>query len=145
MIKTNIANAEKFSEWLRNRGGIAKWDAINFSGDSCFTPAITDNLPTTKPHWKYPNTPTIIITDPAQVSFYTQREVKRFHIAVRLGANGLRVKVTDASSRRINNTLEKLGTDAWYEFDYETQDAVFYLPDSTLTLDKWRLLNGYVA
>lgn len=145
MIKTNLANAEKFSNWIKTRGGIAQWDVIDFSNDSCFTPAITDNLPTRKPHWKYPDIPQNIITDPAEVYLYTQKEVKRYHIAVRLGSNGLRVKVTDASSRHINATLEKSGPDAFYEFDYCTQEAVFYLPDSTLTLKEWEEKNGYVA
>jgi len=137
MIKTHVANAEKFSNWIKERGGIAQWDAIDFSGASCFTPALTDGTPTTKPHWKYPNTPQAIISDSSMVNLYTQKEVKRFHIAVRIGANGLRVKCTDASTRKIHAALEKLGKDAWYEFDYSTQEAVFYLPDSSITLKDW--------
>jgi hypothetical protein len=138
MITTDLANAEKFSLWLKERGSIALWHAIDFSGDSCFTPALTDGKPTRKPHWKYPNEPQEIITDPDTITLQTSKEVKRFHIAVRLGANGIRVKVTDASSAHINRTLEKLGDRAFYEFDYSTQEAVFYLPDSTITLTEWR-------
>ena len=140
MIKTNVINAEKFSQWIKERGGIAQWDAIDFSDDSCFTPACTDvsrNVSTPKPHWKYPNIPQSIITDSSMVILYTQKEVKRFHIAVRIGAQGFRVKCTDASTRKIHAALEKFGKDSWYEFDYSTQEAVFYLPDSSITLKQW--------
>ena len=137
MIKTDIANAEKFLNWIKERGGIAQWDAIDFSGDSCFTPLITAGEQTKKPHWKYPEKPVAIITDPAQVSLITAKEVKRFHIAVRIGSNGLRVKCTDHSTAKIRKTLDKLGEDAYYIFDYETQEAVFYLPNSSITLKEW--------
>jgi hypothetical protein len=137
MIKTDIANAEKFSEWIKTRGGIAQWNAIDFSGESCFTPLMTDGAQTRKPHWKYPEKPHTIITDAAEVSLITVKEVKRFYVTVRIGDNGLRLKVTDGSSRKINRTLDKLGTDAWYEFDYNTREVVFYLPDSSITLKQW--------
>lgn len=145
MIRTNIVNAEKFSNWIKDRGGIAQWDAIDFSGASCFTPAYTDNVPTTKPHWKYANNPTVIIIDSSQVILYTQKEVKRFHIAVRRGSNGFILKCTDASTRKIHANLEKYGKDSWYEFDYDTQEAVFFLPDSSLTLKEWEEKNEHVA
>jgi hypothetical protein len=53
-------------------------------------------------------------------------EVKRFHVAVRIGGQGFCLKVTDGGTRRIWRELAKAGTGSFYEFDYNTQEAVIY-------------------
>jgi hypothetical protein len=140
-ITFDVVHAEKFSEWLKNRQGIAQWKSIDLSdpGAGCVTPAkAEDGTDYPKPYWKYANTPAFILTSPDDVFLTVSKEVKRFYVAVRRGAQGFKIKCTDASSRKIENTLEKLGNEAYYEFDYETQEAVFYLPDSKITLTEWR-------
>jgi len=134
-------NVAKFREWLSTRGGLAIWESIDLSdpGTSWTGPVNGPNgKPSPKPSWKSDNKPARIITDPSEVVVIVPREVKRFHIAVRTGSNGLRIKVTDASTRKIRAACAKFGENSWYEFDYGSQDAVIYVPDRTVPLTQWK-------
>jgi hypothetical protein len=142
--KVKPENAARMWNWLQMRGGIAVWRSINLSnpGASWSTPALTANgEPTPKPTWQAANAPERIITDPAQVHVMVAREVKRFHVAVRMGGNGLMMKLTDGSSRRLRAAVasasEKYGTDAWYEFDYDMQDAVILVETASIPIAEW--------
>jgi hypothetical protein len=131
MLTVNEDTAVKIRPWFSDRGGVAVWKSINLSapGGELLTPAVTDGKPTPKPHrgmgW-VSNTP-LIISDPAGVTVIIDKEVKRFHIAVRLGAQGFTLKLTDASSARVRRELDKW-EGASYVFDYETQEAVIMAP-----------------
>ena len=141
-IENDIQHAVKFDDWIKNRGGIAHWQSIDLSdpGASCSTPARTETgEPYPKPHCKYSNEPSYIVTDPDRVFLTVSKEVRRFRVAVRRGAQGFKIKCTDFASRKIENTLDKLGKDAFYEFDYSTQEAVFFIPHLTITLSQWRV------
>ena len=139
-LKTNYANAERFALWIESRKGLAIWNSINLSdpGKQLITPVLDpEGKPATKPHWGVANEPSEIITDPAQVILQKPKEFKRFRVAIRPSGNGLAFKCTDASSRKIRATLEKAsedGSDSWYEFDYENQEAVVYIPGDQITL-----------
>jgi hypothetical protein len=125
-------NAAKFWEWLQTRGGILVWSSANLSnpGASWSTPALaTDGEAYPKPTWQAANNPRHI-TDPSEVLVSIDREVKRFHVAVRRGSQGLSFKVTDGGSRRIRAEVEKAGGGAYHTFDYGTQDAVIMAPVS---------------
>lgn len=133
-------NAPKFWEWLQNRGGVAVWRSINLSnpGASWSTPALkTDGTPSEKPSWQASNTPERIITDAADVVVDVPKLVKRFHVAVRMGDQGMSLKLTDGASRRVRREVEKAGDEAWHEFDYDTQDALIYAPDKTVPLAEY--------
>ena len=134
---TTAEDAEKIADWLRNRGGIAIWQSIDFSraGQTLTTPATTtEGTPFPKPtNWVDP-TPACIISDFADVLVSKDVEVKRFHVALRLGGNGMKVKCTDASSRRIREAVDKAGEGASYVFDYDTQEAVILRPESKVPL-----------
>jgi hypothetical protein len=137
-------NASTFKNWLANRGGIAIWGCLDLgnTGQTWSTPALTDGQPTMKPHWSATDKPIRLITDPDEIEVRVPREVMRFHVAVRTGSQGLSLKVTDGSGRRIRKALQttnrNLGTeDAWYEFDYLTQEAVIYVPDKKIPLSEW--------
>ena len=130
-------NAAKFWDWLQHRGGLAVWESINLSnpGASWTTPAThTDGSPATKPTWEAANTPARIITDPADVVVDVPKLMKRFHIAVRVGSQGMALKLTDASSDRVRREVAKAGDDAWHEFDYDTQEALIFVPDTTVPI-----------
>lgn len=132
-------NAAKFLEWLKTRGGLAIWRSIDLSdpGASCTTPVNgPDGRPVTKPHWKYAEKPERIITDPSEVEVVTPREVKRFRIAVRMGRQGFSLKLTDASTRKVRAACAKAGDDSWYEFDYETQEAIVFVPGKKVPLSE---------
>jgi hypothetical protein len=134
---TTPEDAGKIAEWLRTRGGIAIWEAIDLSraGQTMTTPATTANgEPARKPAYWLASEPAYIVTDPAEVFVYKDVEVKRFHVAVRMGGNGLKLKVSDGGSRRIRAEVAKAGEDAYHTFDYSTQEAVIMKPESKVPL-----------
>ena len=129
-------NAALVWMWLKTRGGIAVWESVNLSnfGTSWTTPLNdAQGQPKSKPTWEAGNQPIRIITDPAEVVISKDAEVKRFRVAVRMGSQGLMLKVTDAGTRRIRAAVEKAGKGAYYRFDYETQEAVIYAPTRAYT------------
>jgi predicted metalloprotease len=136
-----VQNAAKFMEWIATRGGLALWKSINLSNPdiSWTSPVLTeDSKPYEKPSWQAANRPYRIITDASEVLVDRPKEVKRFHIAVRR-SQGLSLKVSDGGSRRIRHFLAKHHEkDPWYEFDYDTQEAVIYVADGTMPLSEWR-------
>jgi hypothetical protein len=117
---------EKFALWIKERGGVAVWKDHNLSrfGGDTFTPA--DH--TQAPKWGYVREDTV--TDISAFKFPASlKEVKRFRVATRLGDQGFAIKLTDASSTRLNKELDKAGPDAGYHFDYDTQEAVITVPE----------------
>lgn len=133
-------NAAKLDDWLRTRGGIAIWSSIDLSdpGKTVTTPVNTaDGTPTGKPGWQFESFPSRIITDPDEVVVSTDEEVKRFHVAVRMGSQGFKIKLTDASSDRVRKAVEKAGKGSFYQFDYYTQEAVIYKPVKMVPLTKF--------
>jgi hypothetical protein len=137
---TTPDNAAKIADWLRTRGGIAIWESADLSrpGDSVTTPVtMSDGQPYPKPYWWVAAQPGCIITGFADVLVSKDVEVRRFHVAVRLGDNGLKYKCTDGASRRIRAAVAKAGKGAYYQFDYDTQEAVIFKPDSQVPLLDW--------
>ena len=141
-IQTSPNNAAQFADWIKNRGGILQWDSADLSDPdwSVFTPArpvIPNENPTQldKPHWKAADNPRLIqSTD--DVLIVSEKEVKRFHVAVRRGSQGLSVKLTDASSAKVRKAVEAFDG-AWYAFDYEAQEAVIHVPGESASLTEW--------
>lgn len=136
-------NAAKLKDWFANRGGVFVWSSDDLSdpGWSQFSPATEKDCKTPygKPHWKANPNP-VHVTNPALFDVYVKKEIKRIRIAVRVSTQGMSLKLTDGSNRKVRTTLDKINNDkAWYEFDYETQEAVFYVPENYhgVTLDKY--------
>jgi len=133
-------NAAKMLMWIRERGGIAIWRSVNLSnpGASWSTPVNhEDGTPGGRPTWQADSAPCRVISDPSEVEVVTAREVKRFHVGVRRGDQGLSLKVTDGGSRRIRSEVAKAGEEAWHEFDYGTQEAVILVPGEKVSLLEW--------
>lgn len=133
-------NAATFWKWFQERGGIAVWKSVNLSNpDGSWTTPIksADGNQVTKPTWEAEETPSLVITDPAEVAVDVPKEVKRFHVAIRMGTNGFMMKCTDGSTNRIRKAVRKAGPDAWYQFDYETQEAVIFVPGETTSLPEY--------
>ena len=135
-----VENAPKIWDWFKLRGGIAVWKSANLSnpGMTWTTPVRDKNGELyRKPTWQAANDP-VIITDPDCVMVSEGVLVKRFHVALRVSGNGLMLKYTDASSRRVHKAVEKAGEGAYFEFDYESQDALIYAQGVTRSLIAWR-------
>jgi hypothetical protein len=100
-------HAPRFADWIANRGGIAVWQSIDLSrpGERCTTPA-RDPLgnPATKPSWHYANDPNIV-TDPEQVGVYEEALYKEFRVGLRMGSQGLSLKLTDGAQRKLNKVM----------------------------------------
>lgn len=138
-IKIGGEHAAKLIDWLENRGGIAVWGSADLSDPtySVFAPVLEkDGKPFGKPSWKCKNEPDRIVKDISEVDVYEPVEVKRFHVSLRIGDQGLKVKCTDASSRRIRNACDHAGEGAYYQFDYDTQECVIYVQNKLIPLAK---------
>lgn len=140
----DLALASKLAGWITDRGGVLVWRSVDLSDPS--TVAVSPYLDrdgdvSTKPSWIYANEPALHITDPARIGVIQTEEVKRFHVAVRVSSNGLRLKLTDASSTKLNKALEKAGIGATYYFDQNTQEAVILVGKSLVSLADWMAEN----
>lgn len=106
-IEAQASDAPRLLDWIANRGGIARWQSIDLRDPSNYglTPALTTTgKPTTKPGWKYSNTPDII-TDPTQVGIYEEALFKA--IPVSLKQSGSSLIITDASQRKVERLIEQ--------------------------------------
>lgn len=134
-IEVTTPNAkEKFADWIANRGGVVIWRNVNLSNRDAglmFAPlrdaAGQENG---KPHWSRERGE--LVTDISRFRFVRElREVKRIKIAVRMGAQGLCLKLTDGSTNRLRKACAKIaeqnnGTEPTYHF--EEDQAVISLP-----------------
>lgn len=130
-------NALAIADWIEHRKGIAIWESIDLSdpGYTVTTPVETaDGKPTPKPSWKVANTPARVITSVDEVVVSIDKEVKRFHVGVRVGGSGLKLKLTDGATHKVRKAVEKAGEGAYHVFDYMTQEAVIMAPESQTPL-----------
>ena len=138
--RTLAANADQVWQWFQERGGIAVWKSVDFStaGQSWTTPLRdAEGQPTKKQSWRMEESPSLVITDPAEVVVDVPREVKRFRVGIKAGTQGLMLKCSDAASRRIRRECAKAGEQSWYEFDYGTQEAVVFVPGASKPLPEF--------
>jgi hypothetical protein len=130
-------NAALIWKWFQERGGIAVWKSVDMSnpGRSWTTPLRdAEGNPTGKQDWRMEETPSLTITDPAEVAVDVPKEVKRFRVAIKVGSQGMLLKCSDGASRRIRKECAKAGDESWYEFDYATQEAVIFVPGESKPL-----------
>ena len=138
-------DAGKIHDWLLHRGGIFIWRSVNLSnpGASWTSPAQdSDGRPITKPNWQCHSVAERHITDIADVMVATAKDVKRFHVATRMGGNGMSIKVTDGGTRKIRAEVEKakekFHKPAWYEFDFcAEKNAIILIEDTVVPLSDW--------
>lgn len=116
----------KIKDWIKNRGGVAVWKSVDLSdlGKQWFTPADV----TEKPTWKSDDKPERIITSVNDVEVAFDEEKARFKVAYRSSTNGMGYKLTDTSTKKVHEAVKKAGPDAYYVFDYSTQEAVILAP-----------------
>lgn len=134
-------NAELIRSWLLTRGGIAVWSSLDMSdpGKTWTTPLLKeDGSASGKPHWAASTEPVRVITSPSDVVVEVGQEVKRVKIALRRGANGMKIKLTDASTKKVYAAIDKAKAKAgaaWYEFDGD--QAVIYASAGLKPLTEW--------
>jgi hypothetical protein len=120
----------KFEEWIAKRDGVAVWENVSLSGPlhgTTFTPRLDkDGKEYGSPHWSLGLKETI--RDIARFRFAkAMREVRRLRIHLRMGSQGLIIKLTDHSSKRVRAAMDKAGKDAGYHF--EGDEAVITVPE----------------
>lgn len=139
-IDCNVTNAPKFADWITNRGGIATWKSADLScaGKTWSAPYLeTDGSVKAKESWQMESKPASVTTDPAEVDIYECTEVNRFPIAIQRGRADFSMRLTDGSTRKVEAAVEKAGDGAYYEFDYDSQEAVIMTSKVTMTLKEW--------
>jgi len=115
---TTQKDAARVLTWIKERGGVAIWKSVCLSEPSysCITPELDkDGKQTEKPSWKVGNKP-IIVTDASQIAYIETEEIKMIRISLRISGNGLMLKLTDASVRKLEKAMKSSGADS-YEFD----------------------------
>jgi len=135
-IECTIENAPKLAQWLNDGRGLALWRCADLGnpGKTWTTPARNvDGTPTQPCHWSMEKQPAIIVESAEEVTVFIDKEVKRFRVGLKRGYG----YCTDAASRRIKKAVADAGDNAYYTFDYDTQEAVIMKPTSSMTLGSW--------
>ena len=139
-ITISIAAAPKIREWIRDRGGVNCWTSANLSdpGRECLTPFLTsDGKETGKPEWWCANDPDLYKTEDA-FEVVTEAPFKTCRIAIRVGAGGLLLKLTDASSDKVKRLLTEAGEGSRYEFGGDDgKDCTIYKKVGATPLEGW--------
>lgn len=135
-------HAHQFMRWLRERGGVAVWNCEDLAraGQTWSTSLYdAEGVTTKKPYWACGRI-IRVITRPSEIVVHVPKELRRFHVALRRGGQGMTLKLTDASKAKLNkamNWAHRRCKSAWYEFDYCTQEAVIYVPESAVPLAEY--------
>ncbi len=138
MLEVGARDAAKVERWIAECGGVAVWGCLDMAdpGRQFLTPVhLTDGSPARPPHWSASDRPERVVTGVSQVEVVERREARRLRIAVRRGAYGLRLKLTDASSARLRRALECAGEGSTYAF--EGNEAVVYAVERRMPLAEW--------
>lgn len=140
-IELDQRQAEMVSRWLKF-GRVRYWMNVDLScaGGFYLSPTHHDNgdeATIHKPHWRASDIASAEFFSPLAFVVVSRVEVKRFYVAVRRGAQGLSVKLTDAASRRVRAACAKAGEGSSYHFDFATQEAVITVRDKCIPLDEW--------
>ena len=137
-------NAPQISEWMKTRGGVLVWGSADISDPekTWTTPYLrASGEVTTKPYWQAQDKPLAHFTDPALIDVSEPVEVKRFRVALSMGAQGFKVKLTAHSTMKVRKEVAKAAGGkegaAWYAFDYGTQEAVIFKEGERLSLPEW--------
>lgn len=127
--------ARAYLHLAQAHGGLTYWTSVDLSD---LSRAWLTGKDEPKPSWKAGD-PQPVTLEQVQV-LGPEEQYKRFHVAVRPGAQGLSLKLTDASSERVRRDTERArngGYIAWHRFDYDTQEAVIYRARVIGTLAEW--------
>jgi len=127
----------RFEQWLTQRGGVVRWANHNLSDPDAgdiFTPLCNiEGQPnvTQPPRWSHRYAETV--TDVGRFRFIAEmREVDRFRVAVRMGRQGMTLKLTDHSTIKVrkhqDRVEEQYHKPAYYHFDYDAQECVITIP-----------------
>jgi hypothetical protein len=121
------------------------WESISLSdpGKSWTTPRLNEKgLPVARLRWSAAE-PWRVISDAHEVVVAIGCEVQRFKVVVRMSNNGLMLKCSEGSTRRIRKVLAKAGEGSHYQFDYWTRECVVYAMVERVSLLAWMELQRH--
>lgn len=149
-------SATTVASWFVDYRGAILWKSHDLSnpGKTWWTPQYLKAPPSkglpcgaTPPHWSAASP--VTYTHPHDIDVVTGHRFKKFRVALRRGSQGLKIKLTDASTARVNKALADAARksshgDSWNTFDYETQEAEIFYAQKVQTLDVYiaRLLDS---
>lgn len=148
MLTITENNAEKVLDWVLHRGGVAVWGNINMSlpMTDTLTPALTIlKDPTPKPSYNVTSQPTQVVTSLDDVIVEGFEQVDTVRISTRVSSSGLYIKLTDASSAKLERKMnhwdeeaEAQGRRCFYRF--EGDYAVIYMTTGAgVPLRQWAI------
>lgn len=145
--KCSEDNAPTFAHWITNRGGIAVWSSANLSNPGAsWSAPVRDAAGRVngKPSWQAADNP-VIVTDPAKVGVYREVLFKEipFPVALRRGAQGMSLKLTEASQRKLDKALEqckaKHGSAHFHKGGLIAPSMfVYYIDGEMVPLSEWK-------
>jgi len=133
--------APKIRGWIRDRGGVNYWRSASLSDPSrtCFTPIFdVDGNPTGKPAWWCEREPADTLKAEDAFEVVRDKKYKTCRIATRVGAQGLLIKLTDASSAKVKKLLDEAGEGSRYEFGgIDGKDCTVFKKVGVTPLEEW--------
>lgn len=106
-IEVTTEDLPRILDWIANRGGVAVWSNqdLRSAGSKTFTPAVAlDGTPSQRPGWQFAAEPIEIITDPSQVTTYTEHLFKAFPVSLR--RHGMVMKLTDGAQCKLDREMK---------------------------------------
>jgi len=108
MIEVSEHNIKQVRSWLKAGRGIALWKSADLC-DPCAT-WLTPGDVTTPPTWRAQRAPSAVTTSPDEISVIRYgKPVFVRNLSLRVGASRTRIKLTDASQRRVQNVIARIG------------------------------------
>lgn len=105
-----IAQAAEAIRIAEACGGLALWGSANLSdpGRVAITGRLHEGQPTAKPHWWCTDQPVRTSVDLADIDVVEDKVEKVVRVHIEMSSNGMMLKCTDASSRKVRAALKKL-------------------------------------
>ncbi len=158
-VQCEESNAQKYWDWIQDRGGLAIWESQNLSnpGASWITPATIRQgdcegftnespdanviLPYPQPTWQAGKEPARLVIDPKQVGVYTAELYKAFRVG--LVGREMSLVLTSGAQRKVDKHMaeckEKHG-DSFYRkgvLEIEGASMGIYYTKTIVPLDEW--------
>lgn len=126
-------------DWILNRGGVVVWGSLDLAAPErqWATPYVGDDgRPSPPPTELADPAPLKVHKTGAEILVVLDREVERLPVSVERAPGG-GWRLTQDSSRQVIEAVGAAGDGAYYQFDYQSKEAVIMAPSRTVPLNEW--------
>lgn len=147
-LETDVENARKMWDWVKNRGGVAVWLSQDLAeaGRKYLTPVLDERGERMlRPHWSTLNVPDDVVQDETKLGICTAKTVRTIRVGIKRGS-GLSFTLTEAASRRLRVALDVAGEGSFYTFGFTDDDkrvAYIKVPSSKISLAEYAKQEGW--